>query len=169
MLGVNYKATPMLLPYANVSKGYKSGSFPGVSAGTFAQYAAVTQESLVDYEAGFKTTLFDRKVTLNGGVFYYDYKNKQLRAKSVDPFFNTLDGLVNVPKSRVKGAELALSARVVEGLTVSAATTYINAKVIHYQGIVGRFANEVGLLVPLRGDFSAPRLPSWPKWQYSLS
>src|SRR3546814_10374147 len=74
-------------------------------SGTFAQYAAVTQESLVDYEAGFKTTLFDRKVTLNGGVFYYDYKNKQLRAKIVDPFFNALDGLVNVPKSRVKGAE----------------------------------------------------------------
>src|SRR3546814_2852934 len=41
MLGVNYKATPTLLLYANVSKGYKAGSFPGVSAGTFAQYAAV--------------------------------------------------------------------------------------------------------------------------------
>src|SRR3546814_12050917 len=80
-----------------------------------------------------KTTLFDRKVTLNGGVFYYDYKNKQLRAKIVDPFFNALDGLVNVPKSRVKGAELELSARVVEGLTVSAAATYIDAKVRHYQ------------------------------------
>src|SRR3546814_7406606 len=78
--------------------------------------------------------LFDRKVTLNGGVFYYDYKNKQLRAKIVDPFFNALDGLVNVPKSRVKGAELELSARVVEGLTVSAAATYIDAKVRHYQG-----------------------------------
>src|SRR3546814_3804808 len=76
-------------------------------------------------------------VTLNGGVFYYDYKNKQLRAKIVDPFFNALDGLVNVPKSRVKGAELELSARVVEGLTVSAAATYIDAKVRHYQGIVG--------------------------------
>src|SRR3546814_1877698 len=36
MLGVNYKATPTLLLYANVSKGYKAGSFPGVSAGTFA-------------------------------------------------------------------------------------------------------------------------------------
>src|SRR3546814_2264337 len=82
-------------------------------------------------------SLFDRKVTLNGGVFYYDYKNKQLRAKIVDPFFNALDGLVNVPKSRVKGAELELSARVVEGLTVSAAATYIDAKVRHYQGIVG--------------------------------
>src|SRR3546814_5577105 len=94
------------------SSGPRAGSFPGVSAGTFARYAAVTQESLVDYEAGFKTTLFDRKVTLNGGVFYYDYKNKQLRAKIVDPFFNALDGLVNVPKSRVKGAEQIGSAHV---------------------------------------------------------
>src|SRR3546814_7976136 len=74
--------------------------------------------------------------------------------KIVDPFFNALDGLVNVPKSRVKGAELELSARVVEGLTVSAAATYIDAKVRHYQGIVGSVANEVGLFDPIRGDFS---------------
>src|SRR3546814_2047278 len=83
---------------------------------------------------------------------------KQLRAKIVDPFFNALDGLVNVPKSRVKGAELELSARVVEGLTVSAAATYIDAKVRHYQGIVGSVANEVGLFDPIRGDFSGARL-----------
>src|SRR3546814_8138707 len=104
-------------------------------------------------------------ISLNGGVFYYDYKNKQLRAKIVDPFFNALDGLVNVPKSRVKGAELELSARVVEGLTVSAAATYIDAKVRHYQGIVGSVANEVGLFDPIRGDFSGARLPFSPKWQ----
>src|SRR3546814_4704719 len=128
-----------------------------------------TQESLCDYEAGFKTTLFDRKVTLNGGVFYYDYKNKQLRAKIVEPFFNALDGLVNVPKSRVKGAELELSARVVEGLTVSAAATYIDAKVRHYQGIGGSVANEVGLFDPIRGDFSGARLPFSPNWQSRLN
>src|SRR3546814_7830278 len=82
---------------------------------------------------------------------------------------NALDGLVNVPKSRVKGAELELSARVVEGLTVSAAATYIDAKVRHYQGIVGSVANEVGLFDPIRGDFSGARLPFSPKWQSSLS
>src|SRR3546814_14650757 len=87
-------AMPDILHYAKVAKGYKAGSVPGVSAVTFAQYAAVTQESLVDYEAGFKTALFDRKVTLNGGVFYYDYKNKQLRAKIVDALLNALDRLV---------------------------------------------------------------------------
>src|SRR3546814_13300964 len=84
------------------------------------------------------------------------------------PFFNALDGLVNVPKSRVKGAELELSARVVEGLTVSAAATYIDAKVRHYQGIVGSVANEVGLFDPIRGDLSGARLPFSPKWQSSL-
>src|SRR3546814_1316082 len=68
-----------------------------------------------------------------------------------------LDGLGNVPKSRVKGVELELSARVVEGLTVSAAATYIDAKVRHYQGIVGSVANEVGLFDPIRGDFSGAR------------
>src|SRR3546814_2635432 len=76
---------------------------------------------------------------------------------------------LNVPKSRVKGAELELSARVVEGLTVSAAATYIDANVRHYQWFVGSVANEVGLFDPIRGDFSGARLPFSPKWQSSLS
>src|SRR3546814_16397362 len=106
---------------------------------------------------------------LNGGVLYSDYTSKQLDAKIVDPFVNALEGLGKVRKSRVKGAELELSARVVEGLTVSAAATYIDAKVRHYQGLVGSVANEVGLFEPIRGDFSGARLPFSPKRHSSLS
>src|SRR3546814_1710981 len=136
MQRVNDKATTTLLVYADVSKWYKAGRFPGVSAGTFAQYAAVTQESLVDYEAGFKTTLFDRKVTLNGGVFDYDYKNKQMSANIADPFFHALDGMVNVLKSRAKCAELELCARVDEGMQVSAAAICIDDTIRRYTGNV---------------------------------
>src|SRR3546814_5574327 len=86
--------------------------------------------------------------------------SSDVSTSDLDPFFNALDGLVRVPESRVEGAELELSARVVEGLTVSAAATYIDAKVRHYQGIVGSVANEVGLFDPIRGDFSGARLRS---------
>src|SRR3546814_1439579 len=54
-------------------------------------------------------------------------------------------------------------------LPICAAATYIDAKVRHYQGIVGSVANEVGLFDPIRGDFSGARLPFSPKWQSSLS
>ncbi|MFD2502514.1 TonB-dependent receptor domain-containing protein [Rhizorhabdus histidinilytica] len=69
--------------YANVTKGYKAGSFPTIGAATVSQYRPVVQESVIAYEAGFKQELFDRSVLLTGAGFYYDYRNKQLRASSI--------------------------------------------------------------------------------------
>lgn len=168
MAGVNYKASDDLLLYVNVSKGYKAGSFPTVSAGTTLQNAPVVQESLIDYEGGFKATLFDRRLTINGAAFFYDYKDKQLRAKIVDPFFNALDGLVNVPKSRVKGAELEISARPMDGLSIGGAVTYVDAKVRKYTGVTGS-AVSGGLFVPVTANFAGARLPFAPKWQSNFS
>src|SRR3546814_18273844 len=93
----------------------------------------------------------------------------QRPGKVVVPCLKGVGGRLNGPKARVKGDELEQSARVVEGLTVSASAIYIDAKVRHYQGIVGSVANEVGLCDPIRGDFSGARLPFSPKWQSSLS
>src|ERR1700730_273089 len=92
--GVDFKLTDMVLLYANVSKGFKAGSFPTVPAATTNQFKPVTQESLIDYEVGFKTTIPDLNMTFNGAAFYYDYKDKQLRAKIVDQIFGALDALV---------------------------------------------------------------------------
>src|SRR3546814_10275623 len=80
-----------ILLYANVAKGYKAGSAPHLSGAIFDAYAPVKQESLLDYEVGFKAQLMDRRLSINGAAFYYDYKNKQTRAKFVDPIFGALD------------------------------------------------------------------------------
>src|SRR5882724_11187216 len=53
----------------SVTKGYKAGSFPMLSASTSYQYLPVKQESVLDYEGGFKVSLFDGKLQLNGGGF----------------------------------------------------------------------------------------------------
>lgn len=166
--GVDYRVSPDLLTYLNVSKGYKAGSFPTTSAATTAQFVAVKQESLVNYEVGFKARFADGLVSVNGSVFYYDYKNKQLRAKVVDPLFNALDALVNVPKSRVKGAELEMTARPLDGLNVNISATYLDAKIKRYEGVVGtttQVVNGVSVFVPIKTSFSGVRLPYSPKWQ----
>ena len=73
-----------MLSYANVSKGYKSGSIPAVNSSTSAQIEPVTQESVLAYEVGFKSTLLDDRMRLNGAAFYYDYEDKQLRGRILD-------------------------------------------------------------------------------------
>jgi outer membrane receptor protein involved in Fe transport len=167
-VGVDFKPNDDLLLYANISKGYKAGSFPTSAAAVSAGVDSVTQESLIDYEVGFKAQLADRKVNINGAAFYYDYRDKQLRAKFVDPIFGALDRLQNVPKSEVKGIEFEINARPIPGLSLSAAGTYLDAKVKRYLGTVDFFVDNLGLRQPINASFEGVRLPFAPKFQYSL-
>lgn len=156
--GLDYKPRPGLLFYANVAKGYKAGSFPSVAASTTQQSQPVKQESLMSYEAGFKASLIDRMLQANGAFFFYDYRDRQIRSKLLDPNFGLLDALVNVPKSRVTGFELELTARPTRGLTTYANVTYLDAKVRSYTGI----NPETG--APGQ-NFDGARLPYTPKYQ----
>jgi iron complex outermembrane recepter protein len=165
-IGVDYKPVSDILLYANIAKGYKAGGFPEVSAAAWSQYEPIKQESLLDYELGFKSQFADRRITLNGGVFYYDYTNKQLRAKIVDGIFGELDGLVNIPKSNVKGAELEFTVRPIRGLTVDLATTYLDATITNYNGTVASAVSPTtGLRVPVTASYDGARLPFSPRWQ----
>ncbi|MBF7014433.1 TonB-dependent receptor [Novosphingobium resinovorum] len=153
--GVNYKTGNRGLIYATVSRGYKAGSFPTVAPATAKELAPVAQESITAYEVGFKQPLFDHAVQLNGAVFYYDYKDKQLRGRILDQIFGPLDALVQVPKSRVKGAELEVVIQPADGLHLNVAGTYLDTEITRFTGF-----NQSGELA----DFSGARFPFSPKW-----
>ncbi|WP_374410069.1 TonB-dependent receptor [Novosphingobium colocasiae] len=158
--GADYKISRDLLLYANVAKGYKAGSYPILAATSFASYLPIEQESLLDYEAGFKAKLLGRKLGLNGAVFYYDYRNKQLLTKIIDPVVGTIPALANIPKSRVRGAELELTAAPFEGLQLSGGVTYLDARITRYVGV-----NAAGVAA----DFAGTDIPFTPKWQFVMS
>jgi outer membrane receptor protein involved in Fe transport len=159
-VGVDFKPQPGLLIYGNVSKGYKAGSFPAVSASTFTQFLPVKQESVQAYEGGIKASLFDRAVDVTAAGYYYDYKNKQLRSKTLALPFGILDILQNIPKSDVKGAELQVDARPFRGLSTSVAFSYTDAKIKKFTGI-----NAAGVAAV----FDGTRVPFTPKYQVSFN
>lgn len=159
-VGLDWKVQPDTLLYVNVARGYKAGSFPTVSASTFTQYLPVTQETVLSYEAGFKASLIGRDLQVNGAIFYYDYSDKQLRSKINAPPFGILDVLRNVPRSDVKGAELEIMARPLEGLSVNANFTYIDATIKEFTGF-----NTVGVTTVFDGS----RVPFTPKYQIGLN
>lgn len=155
-VGLDWQARPGLLVYANVQRGYKQGSFPTVSASVFSQYVPVTQESVQAYEAGIKASLLDRVLQLNGAAFYYDYKDKQLRSKTIDSQFGLLDVLQNVPKSSVKGLELEATVRPHRYVALTTAFTYLDATIDKFSGI-----NSSGVTAVFDGE----RMPFTPKYQ----
>lgn len=153
---LNFKPDTGTLLYARIAKGYKSGSFPTIGATASIQFLPVKQESLLAYEAGFKLTLLDRKLQLDGSAFYYDYSNKQLSNFVPDAVFGPLAALVNVPKSSVTGAEVSASFAPVRGLTLSVAGTYVKTKIRKFDG----YDSELRAT----RDYAGERFNLAPKW-----
>jgi len=158
--GLDWKLDGDSLVYANVTKGYKAGYFGTIGASVWSQYKPVVQESVLSYEAGFKLTRFDRRLQLNGAVFYYDYKDKQLRSRNIDPFWGNLDVIQNVPKSSATGAELSLIAKPIPQLTLSANATYIKAEIDEFSGVS---ASGVA------ADFGNTPMPFSPEWSLNFN
>jgi iron complex outermembrane receptor protein len=165
--GFDYRPVDNVLVYLNVAKGYKAGSIGTISGAVWNAWTPAKQESVLDYEIGFKTDWMGHRLSLNGAAFYYDYKDKQVRAKFVDPFFGPLDLLVNVPKSDVAGAEIELSAAPVRDLQLGLSATYLHTKVKEYIGTVAAEPNPnaPGLLQAVTQDFSGAPLPFSPRMQ----
>jgi outer membrane receptor protein involved in Fe transport len=134
-IGIDWTPNSDTLVYANITKGYKAGNFPTIGGSVWSQYAPVTQESVLSYEIGSKLTALDQRLQLNGAVFYYEYDDKQLRSRTIDPVWGNLDVVQNIPESSATGVELSLLAVPADYLTVGINATYIDATIDEFTGI----------------------------------
>tara|TARA_B100000678_G_scaffold289951_1_gene301725 strand:- start:1750 stop:3987 length:2238 start_codon:yes stop_codon:yes gene_type:complete len=154
--GIDWEPIPDTLLYFMASKGYKSGSAPTLPAIQASSLDPVTQESVMAYEAGFKSAVINRVLNVSGALFYYDYKDKQLLARR-PTILGNLPGLVNVPDSRIQGAELQVDAFPTSRLRLTVAGTYLDSEV------TGSFVNSTILGVP--ADFEGDPFPYTPEFQ----
>ena len=116
---IDHKFTDDVMVYANYSRGYKAGTFNTLPLDS----PALAPEVVDAYEIGFKTELADRRIRLNGALFWNDLSNPQVQAQR-----NGLVFLKNAGSARTKGAELDVTAAATEGLTLRLSGTYLVAK-----------------------------------------
>jgi iron complex outermembrane receptor protein len=155
--GVNYKLGGGGLVYANASRGFKAGIFSPIAGSSVSASEPAVQERVDAFEAGVKLPLMDQDVQLNAAVFHYKYRDKQIRAKELDPIFGSLEKLINVPRSKVTGAEVELVVRPVDGLHLSASGSYLDSEIT---STTGNFFNQQAY----RGAFTGSDLPYTPKF-----
>jgi iron complex outermembrane recepter protein len=119
--------------YGVVSKGNKPGGFnTGVYAAALpdSEVARLVglglnkfdEESSTNYELGFKSSWFNRKLTLNMAGYYIDWKNQQLtqtlQTQRRDGVLGSTSFTSNVGKSEVKGLELEAKLRFNENFSL---------------------------------------------------
>jgi len=120
---VSYQATDNILAYVNYAKGYKSAGLNVVQLPAGAS-PVVAPESIDSVEAGLKTRLFDRRVTLNLDAFWEQDDNYQ--ANIYDPTLGK-QYLSNVPEVRSEGVEADLHAQPTQNLSLYSSVTYDDA------------------------------------------
>lgn len=142
---LNWQPTDNILFYGGVNRGPKTGGFNSGGA-EFYPLSAVRfkGETLVSYEAGFKTTLLDHLLTFNGAGFHYDYKNFQTYSLVQSGF-----RVLNVDAT-IDGAELELAARPMRGLELRVFGAYLKTK-----------QKDVPLLGGGTADFTIPDAPEF--------
>jgi outer membrane receptor protein involved in Fe transport len=162
-VGPSWKPAEDLLLYLNVAKGYKAGAFGTLPVIRPAQDAPVVQESVLAYEIGFKAAALAHRLDFSGAAFRYDYDEKQLLAsKNVGAPFGTLPALVNIPRSRIEGAELDATARPVQSVTLRVGGTYIDSKVLGSYVISSPVGGGAAATIDIGGE----SFPATPKWQF---
>jgi iron complex outermembrane receptor protein len=160
-VALDYDVAKDVLGYVSVNKGFKSGGFNIGIITSVAERTQVDPEYLTAYEAGLKTTLFDRRLRLNLSAFYYDYTDLQVLSVNQQGTGVPTLGLDNAADAEIKGLEFEATAVPVEGLDLGLNFGLLDATYKNYTS---------GALDPATGrprDFSGNRLPGAPKFTLS--
>ncbi len=115
---LSYDWSDDLMTYVTYAKGFRFGFF---NTGNLTR-----PETTDNFELGFKATLADSLVTVNGAVFNIDYSDQQQSRILAEPPFRTT---TNVPSTDINGAELEFSWRAGERLEFSGGFGYLDAEI----------------------------------------
>ncbi|HEU4693572.1 MAG TPA: TonB-dependent receptor, partial [Vicinamibacterales bacterium] len=118
-LNMTFHATDDVMLYATWSEGFRPG---GINRrGTVPPYEA---DFLTNYELGFKTTLANNRVRINGALFQDDWDDFQYSFLGA----NGLTEIRNAGQARIKGFEADVVWAVTDAFTLSAAMSWLDAK-----------------------------------------
>ena len=131
-LSLAYDFSDGSLAYVTVGKGYRAGGFNNLAPGSNFQ-PGFDDESLVSYEAGFKTSALDGRFRADMSLFYIDYSDQQY-------FLFDQTGTqanINVPESHIWGGELEVAAQPTESLQVNFGLGFTDSEIDEYDDIPG--------------------------------
>lgn len=168
-LGAQYEFSRDVMVYASYGTGYKG---QGINAALNLTEAEAARQPLKPEESdlleiGIKSQLFNRALTLN--VTGFDQTLKQYQAQALDPILGG-STLTNAGSAKFKGIELELSARPMEGLSLSGGITYLDAYFSNFTGATcfGGQTVAQGCVGGIQ-DVTGGAFPNAPKWRGTLS
>lgn len=141
-LGLDWDVSHDILAYASISKGFKSGGFPGGWAFSGPQQLEpFDDEQIIAYEVGIKSTLLEGSLRLNAAAFYYDYIDLQVFGVVEVPGLPPVQSLTNAGDAEIKGFEADLIWLIGSGWEVSGGVGVLSTELEDYLGFGGTDAS----------------------------
>lgn len=155
--GLNYYATPDIMMFASIARGYKSGGFNMLTPPTMSP--KYDPEYTINYEIGMKSEWLDNRIRFNSSVFLIDWKDQQVEQQIYPKSFTQ-----NAGSTVSKGVEFELSWLIQPGLT-----TWVNGGFndASFDDFVSKDYSNGGDVTG-QHDYSGNRPANSPKYTYSL-
>ena len=124
-LSANYEVNPDLNLYARAAKGFRGPTIQGRSAVFNSDFTTANSETILSWEAGFKSTLLDNTLRLNASAFTYEVKDIQLNGNDS----NGNGVLFNADKAKAYGLEADAEWRPIANLTLTAGLSLLHSEI----------------------------------------
>ena len=130
---LTYEPTDNVTIYGGWSRGFRSGGFNQTGVGSVAVANGIVgvgdifqAETANTFEAGIRTQWLNHRLTFTASAYTTESKNSYF---FVFLAANSTQNLGNVPRSRIEGFELEMTARPLPGLDLNAAYGYTNSSI----------------------------------------
>jgi iron complex outermembrane receptor protein len=169
---LKYQPNSDLDVYADIAKGYRPGSGetppPPIFCATEYRADGLTPadlryykpDSLWSYEIGEKFRTTDQRFSLNGSLFWINWKN-------IREFIDLACGFnayINSAAARNRGGELEISAAPLKGLMLNGGIGYTDSKIVSEGALhVPLVGSPIEQVAPLTGNFNARYERPWIK------
>ena len=127
-LAVRQELTPDISVYASANKGFKAGSYSLQNP----LNDPYLPQTIMAYEAGIKSELFDRRLRLNLSGFHYKIDDYQVRSAAVANPGSSL--ILNAATVKVDGVELEFEAAPTDQLRLFGGVTWLNSRFSRFGG-----------------------------------
>ncbi len=124
-LSALYKVTGDVSVYARVARGFRGPTIQGRSAVFNADFTTADSETILSWEAGFKSQLFDNTLRLNASAFTYKVEDIQLNGNDS----NGNGVLFNADKAEAYGMEAEAQWRPIANLTLTAGLSLLHSEI----------------------------------------
>jgi iron complex outermembrane receptor protein len=131
------------LVYGSFSRGYRAGGFNGRGQTSVSARTPYDPETVDSYELGFKTELWDNRITFNVAGFLSKYKDKQEEIVRPAAGAGQETLVLNAATATIKGLEAEFRAQPAKGLSLNGSLGLLDANYDEFDTLVNGVVTDV--------------------------